>query len=204
MGRKGVSARSIGYRATRRVYLKGKVRAVGLDKHNLTVYHFQGLGYWICPPFVSLCETEVGNLLIRAGSILSGKRVKTVSPFTPDKIKEAMAYVLSNLAKHGVLFSHPTTARDLSTKSVEICEASTNNSSSGYSVVVGIRQGVTDVYGTKKIKRYCVSYATARKNAEELTALKIEMIELFRKRYSITVEEALVFHKENPAVTIAE
>lgn len=196
--------RSVAERSEEKVIIKGFISRVGLTDKSATVYRILGLGYWIAPIGISIIAADSGNGRIVSKASLNGTRAGNSTMLRNGSlaaVKEGIAKVLRYQDGILGLFSASVNHRWLDEH-----QFSTSPHGDGFLVQVAAAVAVQDVYNrTNYIGCYTDESGSERLELEKKAIqLKREMVALFRKRYQLTVEEALTFHKENPLLKVVE
>lgn len=183
MGQSGLAARKL------KKQIDGiNVTRIGMMKDHRAVYYFKDIGYWICPPYITLYNNKD---TLRVGYLETNqKRVSwTVEYYTRLNLTNALSYAVRQCKDAGFLFSRPVDRTFFQPRRVR-------RDMKSYSLRVPL--ALRESTGTT-----CIS--VCRGNVEPLSKFEERVIERhavlttrFRSLYSISIEEALTIYPNNP------
>lgn len=197
------SERSTAARSETKDVVSGFIRHVGMTKTGQSVYFIFGLGYWIAPAKFGIYPTLNGKAFITYRNT-HVKKYGTIKENTTECALETLTNVVTAVFRQTPIYSHlyrqPWVDDHQPNPIVRI-----SNDGRARAATLHAPVSLQDVYSEViYIANFPAHGPIPKKVYDKTHAKKQEMINLFKERYSMTLEEALTFHKTNPAVIVEE
>ena len=179
-------------------YFPGYFHRVGLTKDKRSVYWFSDLGYWVCPPYITVHRVDAHIRV--AYSKTSGERIRImVDPEDSYKVRRALRAVATHAKYDRCLFSRMVKRSWFASSGSELTTAINQGIRHVY---IRLPSSVRDLFGYtyKSIMELPPAFTD-----EELTALKVMKIKKekelkteVRNRITMSMYDAMTFTKSNP------
>lgn len=175
---------------------KGQIDGVnvvrmGIMKDGRTVFMLKDIGYWICPPYITLTTNGKGRNGLRLTYVCNDRRKLswTIMSWSRSGFMDIVSQCLRICYDDGYLFSKRVRRTFFDTKPVP---ADTNF------IAMNVPKTLQDHYHATHIQLYRNKDETHKQFSNRVQQAHTKLIWLFRTKYRITINEALTFHPNNP------
>lgn len=173
---------------------KGQIDGVnvvrmGIMKDGRTVFMLKDIGYWICPPYVTLSTNGQG--IVRLTYMCNDRRRLSwnIVSWSRSKFMDAVSQCLRVCFDDGYLFSKRVRRTFFDVKSVP---------HDTDFVSMNIPKALHDHYKATHLQFRRMLNETYKQFSSRIQQAHTKIIRLFRTKYRITIDEALTFYPNNP------
>lgn len=162
---------------------------MGLLKDHRTVFMLKGIGYWICPPYVSL-STNGKSILRLSYQCNDGRKFSwSITTWSRAHFTDALSQCLRLCCDDGFLFSKRVRRTFFTPKKPE---------PNALFFTINIPKALHSHFHHSHIQLWKQSNETSDQFSQRASKEQSDLVRLFRSKFCTTIEEAMTFHHNNP------